>query len=68
MEEKQGWGLGQTSCPSHRSAPPPFLKVSSLLAEGSRCSFWDLPLRATATEMRGEKKLNLVADLSFLSP
>lgn len=27
-----------------------------------------LPLRVTATEVRGEKKLNLVAYLSFLSP
>lgn len=31
-------GIG-TSCQSHGSAPPPFLKVSSLLAEGSRWSF-----------------------------
>lgn len=68
-------GIG-TSCQSHGSAPPPFLKVSSLLAEGSRWSLGGgsfpcahaLPLRVTATEMRGEKKLNLVADLSFLSP
>lgn len=37
-----------TSCQSHGSAPPPFLKVSSLLTEGSRWSFGgvgDFPVR-----------------------
>lgn len=37
-----------TSCQSHGSAPPPFLKVSSLLTEGSRWSFegWGISLCA----------------------